>query len=198
MNAAQAQCKLSEHTFKETLLRCTTGEVYDSVATMVDGNIQLFEIYNALLTKYDTRLRPEHAQLELENFVLPKDPTFNKVVSKIMALCQRACLEHGEPARTQIYNLTAIGYLLKNLPYGSINDGLKIRADLITELGRFPTFAEVVQALRKYVGAIDDNSGDASAVTEKYVENAVDALLSGKEVNPTFTKAIGCSIKWKN
>lgn len=157
MNAAQAQCKLSEHTFKETLLRCTTGEVYDSVATMVDGNISLSEIYNALLTKYDTRLRPEHAQLELENFVLPKDPTFNKVVSKIMALCQRACLEHGEPARTQIYNLTAIGYLLKNLPYGSINDGLKIRADLITELGRFPTFAEVVQALRKYVGAIDLN-----------------------------------------
>jgi len=49
----------------------------------------------------------------------------------------------------------------------------------------------------KYVGAIDDNADDASAVKEKYAENAVEALLAGKPVSPDFTKAIGCSIKWK-
>lgn len=49
----------------------------------------------------------------------------------------------------------------------------------------------------KYIGAIDDNSDDAGAVKEKYVENAVDALLAGKEATPNFTKAIGCTIKWK-
>lgn len=47
----------------------------------------------------------------------------------------------------------------------------------------------------KYIGAIDDNSRDASAVKTKYVENAVDALLVGKEVEQKETKAIGCSIK---
>lgn len=47
----------------------------------------------------------------------------------------------------------------------------------------------------KYIGAIDDNYQDASAVTTKYVEDAVDALLEGKEVKQTETKAIGCSIK---
>lgn len=47
----------------------------------------------------------------------------------------------------------------------------------------------------KYIGAIDDNYKDASAVSAKYVENAVDALLDGKEVEQTETKAIGCSIK---
>lgn len=47
----------------------------------------------------------------------------------------------------------------------------------------------------KYIGAIDDNYKDASAVTTKYVEEAVDALLNGKEVPQTETKAIGCSIK---
>ena len=47
----------------------------------------------------------------------------------------------------------------------------------------------------KYIGAIDDNFKDASAVKTKYVENAVDALLSGKEVEQQETKAIGCSIK---
>ena len=47
----------------------------------------------------------------------------------------------------------------------------------------------------EYIGAIDDNYKDASAVNTKYVENAVDAMLNGEEVSPTETKAIGCSIK---
>ncbi|MDB5227360.1 MAG: thiol-disulfide isomerase or thioredoxin [Bacteroidota bacterium] len=49
----------------------------------------------------------------------------------------------------------------------------------------------------KYIGAIDDNYEDVSAVKEKYVEEAVDALLANKPVKTTSTKAIGCSIKWK-
>ncbi len=47
----------------------------------------------------------------------------------------------------------------------------------------------------KYIGAIDNNYKDATAVTTKYVENAVDALLKGESVKETETKAIGCSIK---
>ena len=47
----------------------------------------------------------------------------------------------------------------------------------------------------KYIGAIDDNYQDASSVNTKYVENAVDALLSNKEISVTETRAIGCSIK---
>ncbi|MCK0180594.1 thioredoxin family protein [Flavobacteriaceae bacterium S0862] len=49
----------------------------------------------------------------------------------------------------------------------------------------------------KYIGAIDDNYKDASAVNVKYAENAVDALLAGNEVPETTTRAIGCSIKVK-
>ena len=47
----------------------------------------------------------------------------------------------------------------------------------------------------KYIGAIDDNYEDVTAVKQKYVENAVDALLKGKDVTVKETKAIGCSIK---
>ena len=50
----------------------------------------------------------------------------------------------------------------------------------------------------KYIGAIDNNHADAKSVKEKYVENAVNALLSGKDPDPATTKAIGCSIKPKN
>lgn len=50
----------------------------------------------------------------------------------------------------------------------------------------------------KYIGAIDDNAEDAAAAKNKYLENAVDRLLAGSDPSPGFTKAIGCSIKWKH
>jgi peroxiredoxin len=49
----------------------------------------------------------------------------------------------------------------------------------------------------KYMGAIDDNYQDASAVQEDYLSNAVEALLAGKDPSPSATKAIGCTIKYK-
>ena len=49
----------------------------------------------------------------------------------------------------------------------------------------------------KYIGAIDDNARDASAVQERYLANAIRALDAGKEIKPSVTKAIGCSIKAK-
>ena len=48
----------------------------------------------------------------------------------------------------------------------------------------------------RYIGAIDDNKDDASAVTKRYVEDAVDQLLADKPVAVPSTKAIGCGIKW--
>ena len=47
----------------------------------------------------------------------------------------------------------------------------------------------------EYIGAIDNSSRNPNKVTEKYVENAVDALLAGKKPTKTETRAIGCSIK---
>nr|WP_315198815.1 thioredoxin family protein [uncultured Flavobacterium sp.] len=49
----------------------------------------------------------------------------------------------------------------------------------------------------KYIGAIDDNVDSAKDVKEKYLENAIVALESGKTPSPETTKAIGCSIKAK-
>jgi peroxiredoxin len=49
-----------------------------------------------------------------------------------------------------------------------------------------------------YIGAIDDNSQNAADVKQKYVEEAVEELIAGKRVTTAITKAIGCTIKWKN
>lgn len=49
-----------------------------------------------------------------------------------------------------------------------------------------------------YIGAIDDNARNAESASKKYVENAVDALLTGKSVPVTKTKAVGCGIRWRD
>lgn len=48
----------------------------------------------------------------------------------------------------------------------------------------------------KYIGAIDNNYQNASAVTEHYVEDAMESVLNGQPVAMENTKAIGCTIKW--
>ena len=48
----------------------------------------------------------------------------------------------------------------------------------------------------RYIGAIDNNSEDPNAVTDFYVDDAVNALIDGKNPDPNFTKAIGCTVKY--
>ncbi|WP_460621537.1 thioredoxin family protein [Hymenobacter tenuis] len=48
-----------------------------------------------------------------------------------------------------------------------------------------------------YIGAIDDNSEDATLVKTRYLENAMTDIIAGKPVSVSSTKAIGCTIKWK-
>lgn len=49
----------------------------------------------------------------------------------------------------------------------------------------------------RYIGAIDNNPQDADAVTKRYLEEAIAALEEGRDPDPDFTKAVGCSIKTK-
>jgi peroxiredoxin len=48
-----------------------------------------------------------------------------------------------------------------------------------------------------YIGAIDDNTQNPEAAKNKYVEAAIEAIIKGQKPAVSFTKAIGCSIKWK-
>lgn len=49
----------------------------------------------------------------------------------------------------------------------------------------------------RYVGAIDDSPKDAAAAEEVFIEDAIKNLMEGNKVGQDYTKAIGCSIKWK-
>ncbi len=48
-----------------------------------------------------------------------------------------------------------------------------------------------------YRGAIDDNAKSARKVDTPFLSNAIDALISGKPIEVSSTKALGCSIKFK-
>lgn len=50
----------------------------------------------------------------------------------------------------------------------------------------------------EFIGAIDDSPNDAGDVSETYVEDVIDALLSGGKPSVTEKRAIGCTIKWKS
>ncbi len=48
-----------------------------------------------------------------------------------------------------------------------------------------------------YKGAMNDNPSDPTSYKTMYINNAIDAVVAGKEVTPKTTKSIGCSIKRK-
>ena len=47
-----------------------------------------------------------------------------------------------------------------------------------------------------YIGAIDDNARDENGVEETFLSNAINSLIAGKPIDKTFTRAVGCTIKW--
>ncbi len=49
-----------------------------------------------------------------------------------------------------------------------------------------------------YHGAIDDNAKEPRKVSERYLEDALQAVSTGKEISVTETKALGCSIKFRS
>jgi peroxiredoxin len=49
----------------------------------------------------------------------------------------------------------------------------------------------------RYTGKIDDNWQSPQAVTRRFLRDAIDALLSGRDPGEAQTHAIGCTIKWK-
>lgn len=49
----------------------------------------------------------------------------------------------------------------------------------------------------RYIGAIDDNAEVPAAVSTRYAEDAVEALIRGERPAVEFTRAVGCRIKAK-
>jgi peroxiredoxin len=48
-----------------------------------------------------------------------------------------------------------------------------------------------------YHGAVDDNR-DETAVTARYLEDALEAVLAGGTPDPVDTPPVGCTVKWRS
>jgi len=82
-----------------------------------------------------------------------------------------------------------------NFPYLRDEDQKVAEAYGATHTPEFFVFDS--QRRLKYHGKMDDNYREPSAVTRRYLQEAVDALLGGKPVAEPETHSIGCTIKWR-
>lgn len=48
-----------------------------------------------------------------------------------------------------------------------------------------------------YHGAIDDSDADPKLVKERYLKEAIDAVLLNNQIQTDYHPPVGCSIKWK-
>jgi peroxiredoxin len=86
----------------------------------------------------------------------------------------------------------------KNFPFNYLIDE---KQEVFPEFGATRTphvFLLDANRYVRYIGAIDDNAQDASAVKTHYLANAIEALQAGDNPDPAETKAIGCTIKVKS
>ncbi len=61
----------------------------------------------------------------------------------------------------------------------------------------YVVFKENGKWVLKYSGAIDDNGAEPNKAKNKFVIDAVEALLHNRPVAVTTTKSVGCGIKWR-
>lgn len=61
----------------------------------------------------------------------------------------------------------------------------------------FVLFKEGGKWILKYSGAIDDNGAEPQKAKNRFVIDAVEALLHNQPVKVTTMKSVGCAIKWK-
>jgi len=77
------------------------------------------------------------------------------------------------------------------------NDSAQYSEDSFEEMKK--RAAKMFNEERKlvYHGKIDDNWQEEQKIKTKYLRDALDELLSGKEISVPETYSIGCTIKWK-
>ncbi len=133
-------------------------------------------------------------------FVLRNQPITNKTIGYAQAhnvgmviINSNEAKRDGEDSYKEMVNYAKKqGY---SVPY-LIDDNSKVAdefgANHTPEVFLFDNTGKLV-----YKGAMNDNPGDPAASRKVFINDAIDAMVMGKEVNPKVTKSIGCSIKRK-
>jgi peroxiredoxin len=99
-----------------------------------------------------------------------------------------------EMMRTDDFNGIRNRALLKQFPFPYLQDSLQ---QVYPRFGAQRTphvFLLDSEYIVRYIGTIDDSAADEKRVKKRYLEDAIEALMQGKEPTPSVTKAVGCPI----
>jgi hypothetical protein len=119
------------------------------------------------------------------------------------------------------YSASGIGVIAinSNDPGKVPEDGFEVMQERARERGmKFPYVVDATSAVARafgatrtpeafvfdaagklvYHGTIDDNAKEPDKVTERYLTDALEALVAGREVALKETKALGCTIKFRS
>jgi peroxiredoxin len=99
-----------------------------------------------------------------------------------------------EMMRTDDFNGIRKRALEKQFPFPYLQDSLQ---QVYPRFGAQRTphvFLLDSEYIVRYIGTIDDSAADEKRVKKRYLEDAIEAVLQGREPNPTLTKAVGCPI----
>ncbi len=80
-----------------------------------------------------------------------------------------------------------------NVPY--LIDEQSLLADAFGAMRTPEVFLFNANDVLVYKGAMEDSPADPGASKELFLKDAIDNMLSGKEIAPASTKSIGCTIK---
>ncbi|WP_430811796.1 MULTISPECIES: thioredoxin family protein [unclassified Carboxylicivirga] len=177
LNASQGQVKVGDKAPGFSLMNTDYQIVSLSDYKQQDGVILIFTCNHCPYAKfYEERINQLHRKYAPQSF---------PVVSI-------------NPNDSVKYEVDGFSYMVKkgyDFPYLLDNKGV-YKAYGATKTPHVFLLNNTDEGFRvAYIGAIDDSPQDADEVEEKYLEAAIEAVQQGKNVNPSLTKAIGCSIK---
>lgn len=158
INLAQSKCKLSEPEFLDLLTHSCTKEAHSFVKSLVDEKSTPDSIYYKLLVMYDTTVPPETAKQLLLDYKVKKTENLAIAQAFILdkaAIVAKLCIADSE--KKLISDFEAIQALPRALPMKSRSEVNRAYRVLMQELGKPPTFIELVAALESLRLAIDED-----------------------------------------
>ncbi len=158
INLAQAKCKLSESEFVDLLANSCTKEAHTFVRALVDEKSSPESIYHKLIIMYDTTVPPETAKQLLLDYRVKRNENLAIAQAYILdkaSIIAKLCISEKE--KKLISDFEAIQALPRALPMRSRSEVNKQYRLLMQELGRAPTYIELVASLESLRLSIDED-----------------------------------------
>lgn len=195
MTNAQNHVRLSYSEFCDFLLRSCSSEIRDTIEEFLSSGMKMDDIYQSMLSAFESKISPYAAQTKLMNYRIPKNISFEKAQHQILKLASRASKMYTDGVQRESWvKVEAVNCLIRSVPKESRTFLFTKLVELSSELSAVPSFTDFTRSLRKYSDKIDQDirtngvhanyNGDISIYKNK---DTIDETNSNLDAfNPTF------------